>query len=309
MDYQRELAFRFPLMRGEDVMLVQLALTAIQADPPCGTPDGVYGNATRMSLMDFQRTQGLPVDGVVGPRTWIALFRAADEKRAAGSVLKRAAAALPPAGFPLSKAKALETRRWIMSHFGDRLLAGLKGSGLDAELVCAIACKETAPVWLGWTSRLAPDAVLMRCVFDASGDVPGTKRSAFPRNTAEFRDLYGSALTDDLIGEANKTRRLRGYPDAAWVYRGYGLFQYDIQHIENDREFFADKLWYQFDACLDRFKREMSDKLRASNGILADAVRRYNGSGPMAEQYRDQVLAMSEWLHTAAAEPAGALLA
>jgi hypothetical protein len=44
MEYQRELAFGFPLTRGQDVSVVQLALTALRTQPPCGDIDGVYGD-------------------------------------------------------------------------------------------------------------------------------------------------------------------------------------------------------------------------------------------------------------------------
>jgi hypothetical protein len=33
--------------------------------------------------------------------------------------------------------------------------------------------------------------------------------------------------------EANDTRKLRGFGPQHWVYKGYGLFQYDLQIREN----------------------------------------------------------------------------
>lgn len=38
-------------------------------------PDGVFGAATDRRVREFQRSRGLAVDGVVGPRTWAALTR------------------------------------------------------------------------------------------------------------------------------------------------------------------------------------------------------------------------------------------
>jgi hypothetical protein len=132
-------------------------------------------------------------------------------------------------------------------------------------------------------------------VFDASGDAPGTSRAAFPRDTAAFRDRYPD-LADTLIEEANRSRALRKLPRAAWVYKGYGIFQYDLQHIEQDEEFFRDKKWSDFDACMERFMREMRRKLADAGGDLRDAVRRYNGRGAKAEEYAGHVMLMRYWL-------------
>jgi hypothetical protein len=246
--------------------------------------------------MQFQRANGLPVDGVVGSKTWRELVEKAEHKNAPSAFLKMAASALPQNDYPLTRAQARRARDWIMEHFGDLVQKTVQNSELDAELVCAIACKETAPVWLQWTTQLSPSGLLARCVFDASGDYPGTARSAFPRSTADFRERYGGPLTDDLIAEANKTRRLRGYDERPWVYNGYGIFQYDLQHISEDPDFFRNKLWYRFDACLERLMGEMKRKLQASGGDLAEAIRGYNRQGPAAQRYRDQVIDMHGWL-------------
>lgn len=301
MEFTRELAFRFPLMRGEDVRAVQQALTIVQSTPPCGVVDGIFGNATRLAVMGFQRSRGLAEDGVVGRQTWAALVSRAERIQAPlqrpAPLVAAALKSLPPDDLPLNEAAARRAQDWMMRNFGRQIEAAVRGAApIDAATVCAIACKETAPVWLPWIARLSPAEVLARCVFDGSGDVPGTSRSAFPRNTAAFRARYGDALTEALIAEANATRRLRGYGDQRWLYKGYGIFQYDLQHCETDLAFFKDRLWRSFDECLDRFMREMRTKLAASGGELRDAVRRYNGSGPRAEQYAEQVMFMRGWL-------------
>lgn len=295
MEFQRELAFRFPLTRGEDVRAVQLALTALRVTPPCGTVDGIYGHATRLSVEAFQLAQRLVVDGVVGPLTWNELMRVAAEGQAASPVLKRAAAALPTDRLPLSQRRALQAYQWLMDHFGPAIGDAIKNSPVDEALVGAIVCKETASVWLGWIPVLSPSELLARCVFDASGDMPGYPRSRFPKNTAEFRQRYGS-LTDILIDEANQTRRLRQIPTRPWLYKGYGLLQYDLQNIQDDEEFFRKKLWYDIGACLDRFMRIMNDKLKAAHGDLETAVGLYNGRGARADRYRQEVLTMRGWL-------------
>lgn len=316
MDFTREVAFRFPLCRGEDVRAIQQALTILQSQPPCGTVDGIFGGATRLAVAEFQRGNGLDANGVVDAMTWASMFQAAAARQekipqGAGSALVAAAvkaqiqpliapaAGSVPDDLPVSQAQALRTRDWLLKNFGSQIEQAVQGTPMDSNLVAAIACKETANVWLQWIGRLSPAEVLARCVFDASGDFPGTTRSAFPPNTAAFRASVGNDLSDMLIEEANETRKLRGYGPQSWVYKGYGLFQYDLQHFDKDPGFFRDREWRTFDACLDRWMKEMQDKLRAANGDLADAVRRYNGSGPRAEQYRDHVLYIYAWLKAA----------
>ncbi len=57
--------------RNSDVRLVQRKLQ--QWGYYDGSVDGVYGNQTFAAVRDFQRRNGLRVDGVVGPETWAAL--------------------------------------------------------------------------------------------------------------------------------------------------------------------------------------------------------------------------------------------
>jgi hypothetical protein len=70
--FQRDLAFRFPLPRGEDVRQAQLAL--LRAGEAPGEPDGVFGPMTAEAVRRFQRRMGLAPDGVIGPITWARLM-------------------------------------------------------------------------------------------------------------------------------------------------------------------------------------------------------------------------------------------
>ncbi|MBK0403014.1 peptidoglycan-binding protein [Adhaeribacter sp. BT258] len=60
-----------PLMRGEAVYKIQLALSREGFDP--GSLDGIYGKETIASVLRFQRFAGLVADGEVGPQTAAAL--------------------------------------------------------------------------------------------------------------------------------------------------------------------------------------------------------------------------------------------
>ncbi|WP_411218733.1 peptidoglycan-binding domain-containing protein [Terribacillus saccharophilus] len=52
--------------RGENVRRVQRALGV--------TADGIFGPDTRQAVINFQRNNGLGVDGIVGRQTWNRLF-------------------------------------------------------------------------------------------------------------------------------------------------------------------------------------------------------------------------------------------
>ena len=207
---------------------------------------------------------------------------------AAPEVVAALAPSEPPE-LPISERSAIKATTWLMANFGDKLRAAVVGKPYGLKHLCAIVCQETAYKWVGWIDDKPVQTIVERAVYDASGDHPSSPRSAFPVNTAAFRARYGEPLTAMLIEEANKTRRLQDYGDKPWVYKGYGLFQYDLQHIGRDEAFFREKQWYDFDQCLRRVISELDEKLRSQNGDLWEAIRAYNGSGARARAYRDKV--------------------
>jgi hypothetical protein len=61
----------YPMVRGNGVEAIQRALIRHEINP--GMVDGVYGSQTFNAVIQFQRREGLIVDGEVGPMTWRAL--------------------------------------------------------------------------------------------------------------------------------------------------------------------------------------------------------------------------------------------
>lgn len=200
-----------------------------------------------------------------------------------------------PQNLPLSRTKCLLTADWLELHYSDKFAAAIQGTPFTKELLYAIACQETAIYFYDWTKDHTPEEVLGRCVFDASGDANGT-RNAFPKNTAAFIDRYGLEKANMLIEEANKTRAMRGFGPKQWVYAGYGLFQYDIQYIQTDEVFFLQKQWYEMDYCLEKVMKELRSKWAAYPTDLFRTIKAYNGSGPRAENYANNVLKFLDWI-------------
>ena len=105
-----------------------------------------------------------------------------------------------------------------------------------------------------------------------------------------------------LIDEANKMRALPqpgtpgGFHASNILYKGYGIFQYDLQHIDTDKSFFSDKLWYSIDECLNRLIKELNVKLKQHPNDMPGTVRSYNGSGKRAEQYAQNVSQFYTWI-------------
>jgi hypothetical protein len=195
---------------------------------------------------------------------------------------------------PISRDQAHTVARWMKDNFGSAIQGAVAGTPFSLDIVCAIACQETAFVWIHFLDNLSNDEILARCVFDASGDFPDTHRSAFPRNTAAFRQKYDDDFTQMLIDEANKTRALRGFGPKDWVYKGYGIYQYDLQHVTSNEAFFRQKQWYRHDQCLAMLMRELREKYAAKHDLWK-AIKAYNGSGASATDYANNVIQFAHY--------------
>lgn len=196
---------------------------------------------------------------------------------------------------PVNHTQCISCASWLDTHFCKAAAAAVAGTPFEKELLYAIACQETAIYWCHWINDHTPEDILARCVFDASGDVNGT-RVAFPENTTAFIEKYGQDIADMLIAEANASRALHGWEPKQWVYAGYGIFQYDIQAIVTDPDFFKNKQWYNMDACLGKVVSELQAKWHIHTGDLFNSVKAYNGSGTRAENYAKNVFQFLSWI-------------
>lgn len=207
-----------------------------------------------------------------------------------------------PHDMPLSRSNCLKAATWMKDNFEDKIAAAVEGTPFDKELIYAITCQETAQRWLLWVNDFDAETILQRSVFDASGDFPDTSRSAFPKNKAEMIAAFGNELTQMLVDEANKMRAMPqpgapgGFKPAGYLYKGYGLFQYDLQHIKTDKSFFADKGWYSIDECVKRVMKELKLKNSLHPNDMFNTVRAYNGAGSRAVDYAKKVSQFYTWI-------------
>jgi hypothetical protein len=195
---------------------------------------------------------------------------------------------------PITSKQAGAAADWLMGCFGDEIKAAAFGP-FEPRHYCAIACQETAYFWLPRIGKHTPHEILSLCVLDGSGDVLGTVRNAFPKNTAAFRVRYGDKITEKLIAAGNRARAARGLKPWAKIYKGYGIFQYDLQFVVDDEIFFFQEQWGDIRKCIDRVNKELRAKY-ARHGDLRKAIKAYNGSGPRAEAYAANVLTYAKTL-------------
>ncbi|MBN8838128.1 MAG: SH3 domain-containing protein [Sphingobacteriia bacterium] len=218
---------------------------------------------------------------------------------------KYAASALPPIlppginlqnlDLPVTNSRCIRATQWLKNNFGTQINSAITNTQFPPELLYAIACQETAIYWIKWIDDQDPAEILGRCIFDASGDINGS-RSVFPRNTAAFIERFGQDKADLLIKEANITRAWRGWGEKQWVYAGYGIFQYDLQFVLTDPDFFFQKKWYNIEDCITKVVNELQDKQQKYPNDLFNIVKAYNGSGTNAINYARNVFQFLEWI-------------
>jgi peptidoglycan hydrolase-like protein with peptidoglycan-binding domain len=70
---KRTLKLTEPIMSGEDIRMLQKRLNELNFNS--GSVDGYFGNSTVSAVKSFQKSIGLSIDGIVGTKTWDALWK------------------------------------------------------------------------------------------------------------------------------------------------------------------------------------------------------------------------------------------
>ena len=168
---------------------------------------------------------------------------------------------------------------WFKKTFGKQIIDKFSDSPFTLDFITAIACQETGYVWTKLKKDgLSTDEILDLCVGDTL-DYP--KRRAFPRNKAallsrsggkkmfEIAHEYLGAMAEHISGYKNVSKR------ASKFCRGYGIFQYDLQHFKSDPEYFLEKKWGDFGEVLIKLEEELEQALRIvvnKGGVSAGAT-------------------------------------
>ncbi|WP_298145902.1 hypothetical protein [uncultured Acinetobacter sp.] len=188
------------------------------------------------AIINYQNFSGLVVDGSIGIETLSSLKIKKFE-----SVKKRMA--------------------WFKGNFSQEINQAAENTPFNLNLLTAIAIQETSYIWGSMLSN-SPDQVLPYCVGDTL-DTPN--RSAFPINRAQLEEYpNGRSMFEiahqaliDVSNYATSFKKVSQNPNK--FCRGYGIFQYDLQHFQTDSDFFLQKKWHQFSCCLGKVIEELKN--------------------------------------------------
>lgn len=146
---------------------------------------------------------------------------------------------------------------WFKGQFQPRIQAAIAGTPFTTDFLIAIACQETGYLWNTLRRHLPVGRVLELCVGDTIDFTPPNKgRKAFPKNKAELvahprgQEMFaiGRNALVEMAQYITAFRSSAANPEK--FCRGYGLFQYDLQHFKTDPEYFLERRWVDFDTSL-----------------------------------------------------------
>ena len=155
---------------------------------------------------------------------------------------------------------------WFKSSFHQSMTRAVRGTPFSLDLLTAIALQETGPTWRAMKrAGLSTPKILRLCVGDTL-DAPN--RRAFPKNKAALVEVQQGqqmfTMAHDLLVEM--AQYVPGYEAVARrshkFCRGYGVFQLDLQFFKQDPDYFLQKHWADFDACVDRCVKELFAAMR-----------------------------------------------
>ena len=152
---------------------------------------------------------------------------------------------------------------WFKTTFGSKIAQKVAGTPLSVDFITAIALQETGYLWDKLITHHGGnvDKILEGCVGDT---IDAPSRRAFPKNKAELLTIQhgaqmfaiGRAALQTLADiDATYRQVFLGNPNK--FCRGYGILQYDLQHIKVNPAFFLQRQWTSFDVCLDRAVGEL----------------------------------------------------
>ena len=163
-----------------------------------------------------------------------------------------------------------EDMRWFKQNFHTKIQPALQGTPFTLDLLTALACQETGEVWpiLRKQQSLDLAKILELCVGDTLDSDRG--RSAFPKTKAELvahpkgEEMF-TVARQALVDMSQFVQSYRGAASRPRKFcRGFGIFQFDLQFFKKEPDYFLQKRYADFDACLEKALGELT---HAKNGI------------------------------------------
>lgn len=144
---------------------------------------------------------------------------------------------------------------WFKATFGTRIRQVVAGTPFDIDMLTAVACQETGPIWSRLRRQGLPvSRILALCVGDTLDADAG--RRAFPRTAADLKawqpdgrqmfSLARQALVDMAAHIPGYERVVRD-PDK--FCHAFGIFQYDLQFFKTNPDYFLRGGFADFPTC------------------------------------------------------------
>lgn len=155
---------------------------------------------------------------------------------------------------------------WFKTQFQEPIEAAIAGTPLSVDLVTAIACQETGPIWSGLRHKQLPvERIVALCVGDTLDADKG--RAAFPKTRAELeaaprgKEMFAIArqalvdMAEHVPGFAAVAKKPNKF------CHGFGMFQLDLQFFRVEPDYFLEREFERFDGTLGRCVRELRQAL------------------------------------------------
>jgi hypothetical protein len=158
---------------------------------------------------------------------------------------------------------------WFKSQFQDAIVPAVAGTPFTVDMVTAIACQETGPIWSALRRKgLSTERILQLCVGDTLDATPTGGRRAFPKNKAELLASPNGARMFELArqGLVDMAAYIRGYSGMAArpdkFCHGFGIFQLDLQFFRTDPAYFLERHYADFGLAVKRCVGELRAALK-----------------------------------------------
>ena len=163
--------------------------------------------------------------------------------------------------------KTRDAIAWFKTTFYKRISNRIRGTPFSVDMLSAIAHQETGYIWAPLVEKgLCERDVLRLCVGDTLD--AGRGRNAFPKTRTE---LLGTPRGVEMFAIARQAlldmaQHTPGYAGAVGnpnkFCHGFGIFQYDLQFYETNPDYFLQKKWGDFDACLTQCIEELNQAMK-----------------------------------------------